>query len=66
MNENENDQDVRQWLLKSGRRITQKTRPRIKGDFVVDSWPADDGPPTNQNDAGAWDRWRNRQGYAGG
>lgn len=46
------------------KRLTQATRPNRKGWTVVDSWPANDQPPTN-SDARAHNDWERRNGRAG-
>jgi len=52
-------------LQATATRGPQRTRPREHARaVVVDSWPADDPPPANLNDAAAWGDWRRRQGVA--
>lgn len=46
-------------------RVTQRTYPKRKGWIVVDSWPANDQPPTT-SDVRAHNDWENRNGRAMG
>ncbi len=50
---------------KTSRRGPQMTRPREHATVVVTgSWPENDPPPENDNDAQAWNDWRTRRGIA--
>lgn len=45
--------------------VTQKTFPKRVGWTVVDSWPADDAPPTS-GDVRSHNDWERRNGRAMG